>query len=103
MMNFQIIEQTGVSLEKLLQKSNPFKEKDCGKLDCFVCTGDGVKCRVEGIGYRGTCKECKKQNIQSEYIGETGKNAYTRSKQHMGWLKRKNVEKCFVQALAQLP
>ena len=95
MMNFQIIEQTGVSLEKLLQKSNPFKEKDCGKLDCFVCTGDGVKCRVEGIGYRGTCKECKKQNIQSEYIGETGKNAYTRSKQHMGGLKRKNVENAF--------
>ena len=94
-MNFQIIEQTGLSLERLLQKSNPFKEKDCGKFDCMICDGAGVKCRIEGIGYRGICKECRKQNTQSEYVGETGKNGYTRSKQHMGGLKTKNEANAF--------
>jgi hypothetical protein len=77
LMNFQIIEQTGVSLERLFQKSNPFREKDCGKQDCVVCDGKGVKCRDEGVGYRGVCKECRRVNRNSEYIGETGKNAYT--------------------------
>jgi hypothetical protein len=94
-MNIQIIEQTGVSLEKLFQRSNPFKQKNCEKSDCVVCDGNGVKCREEGIGYRGVCKECRKQNIRSEYIGETGKNAYTRAKQHMGGLKKKSEENAF--------
>ena len=69
LMNFQIIEQTGVSLEKQFQKSNPFKEQNCEKSDCIVCDGTGVKCRTEGVGYRGICKECRNQN--------PGKNAYT--------------------------
>ena len=38
---------------------------------------------------------CKKQNIESEYVGETGKNAYTKSKQHMGGLKRKIEDSAF--------
>ena len=38
---------------------------------------------------------CKKQNIESEYVGETGKNAYTKSKQHMGGLKRKSEDSAF--------
>ena len=95
MMNFQIIEQTGVSLERMFQKSNPFKETDCGKQDCVVCDGKGVKCRDEGVGYRGVCKECSKSNMRSEYLGETGKNAYTRGKQHMGGLRKKNEENAF--------
>ena len=49
-MNFQFIEQTGVSLEKLFQKSNPFKEQTCKKFDCIVCDGKGVKFRAEGVG-----------------------------------------------------
>ena len=94
-MNFQIIEQTGVSLEKQFQKSNPFKEKNCEKSDCIVCDGSGVKCRTEGVGYRGICKECKKLGLSSEYIGETGKNAYTRAKQHLAGLKRKSPDNAF--------
>ena len=44
-MNFQVIEQNGVSLERLFQKSNPFTEKDCGKSDCTVSHKSGVRCR----------------------------------------------------------
>ena len=42
LMNFQLIEQTGVSLEKLFQKANPFKEKNCEKNNCPVCDGSGI-------------------------------------------------------------
>ena len=38
------------------------------------------------------CKECKKQGVKSEYIGETGKNAFTRSKQHLAGLKSRSEE-----------
>ena len=37
------------------------------------CDGTGVKCRTEGVGYRGICKECRNLNLASEFIGETGK------------------------------
>ena len=94
-MYFQMKEQTGVSLEKLFQKSNPFQEKSCLSLDCVVCDGKGIKCRDEGVGYRGVCKKCKSQNLKSEYVGETGKNAYTRGKQHMQGLKGKNENNAF--------
>ena len=60
-----------------------------------MCDGRGVKCRDEGVGYRGVCEECRRVNRNSEYIGETGKNAYTRGKQHMGGLKSKNEENAF--------
>ena len=94
-MNFQIIEQSGLSLERMLQKSNPFRKMDCETPRCVVCDGTGVKCRTEGVGYRGICKECKKQDVRSEYLGETGKNAFTRAKQHMAGLKSKNKENAF--------
>ena len=94
-MNFQIIEQSGLSLERMLQKSNPFRKMDCETTSCVVCDGTGVKCRTEGVGYRGICKECKKQDVRSEYLGETGKNAFTRAKQHMAGLKSKNKENAF--------
>ena len=64
LMNIQIIEQTGLSLEKMLQKSNPFKELNCEKSDCAVCDNTGVKCRTEGVGYRGKCRECEKKKLK---------------------------------------
>ena len=42
-MNIQTIEQTGLSLEKMFQKSNPFKELNCEKEDCVVCDNPGVQ------------------------------------------------------------
>ena len=94
-MNFQILEQTGLSLERMFQKSNPFKKKDCEATNCVVCDGTSIKCRIEGVGYKGICKACRDQNKTSEYLGETGKNAFTRAKQHMAGLKSKNHENAF--------
>ena len=93
--DFQIIEQTGLSLQKLLQRSNPFSEKSCEKSECVSCDGTGVRCRTDSVGYRGVCKECKKENISSAYIGETGKNLFIRSKQHVSGLRNKNTENAF--------
>ena len=94
-MNFQMIEQTGVSLDKLFQKSDTFQEKSCLSIEGVVCDGKGIQCRDEGEGYQGICKKCKSQNFKSEYVGETGKNAYTRGKQHMQGIKGKNEKNAF--------
>ena len=48
-MTFQILEQTGLSLERMFQKSNPFKKKDCEATNCAVCDGTSIKCRIEGV------------------------------------------------------
>ena len=89
-MNIQIVEQTGLSLKSMFQRPNPFKDQNCGKSDCLTCDGTGVKCRTEGVGYTGICKECRKSNIPNEYKGISGKNAYTTGKQRLRALKSKN-------------
>ena len=48
--------------------------------NCLVCTSGGKPgaCRKEGAIYEIKCNEC-----QSSYIGETGRNAYTRINEHL--------------------
>ena len=49
LINFKLIEQTGISLEKLFQKANAFKEKNGEKNYCLVWDGSGISCRNEGV------------------------------------------------------
>ena len=37
----KVVEQAGVSLKRLLQRSNSFKRKFCEKDDCMVCCTEG--------------------------------------------------------------
>ena len=47
------------NLKKRLQKSDPFRKEKCGKEVCLVCAeGDGGRCKVNGVTYTITCKEC---------------------------------------------
>lgn len=62
-----VVEQSGVTLESLLQKSAPFKEKQCRNIDCLVCQNNGKgPCRSAGVTYELVCRVC-----QNKYIGET--------------------------------
>ena len=90
-LNINIIEKTGISLQKKLQTNNPFAKKHCGEKQCLSCDGKkSIKCRKQGVGYDFSCKECKKVRINSNYIGETGRNGFTRGKEHREALKNKN-------------
>ena len=90
-LKIKVIEKPGRSLKSILQKSDPFKEKNCNKNDCFVCKtagkGDCSKCN---INYDILCqKHCKKKDI---YRGETSYNGYKRGKEHQELLKNRSKD-----------
>ena len=85
-LKIKIVERTGTNLKKVLQRSNPFKNRLCARQDCFVCTTGGQgPCGALGVTYEIVCKRCLKK-----YIGETARNAYTRGKEHLNDLERES-------------
>lgn len=80
----KVVELSGVTLQSMLQKSDPFKEKQCRNIDCLVCRNNGKgSCRSTGVTYELVCRAC-----QHKYIGETSRSAYTRGKEHLSSLER---------------
>ena len=83
--HFNIIEVGGKTMKSSLQKSNPTETPGCNKDDCMGCAdekGRGGKCHKNNINYTIECTECPEDN-KPIYIGETSKNLYTRTLQHL--------------------
>ena len=81
--NIKIEECGGRRIEGMLKKSNPTKPKGCLKPDCLVCKfgrGEGGECRKNNVGYTTKCEECEEVVM---YVGESGRNAYTRGLDHV--------------------
>ena len=75
----QVIEQTGKPLIKMLQMSDPFKNKNCGRQDCHICQSGGKgRCYLQDVTYKIECLGC-----DHELNGETSNSAYTRVRQHI--------------------
>ena len=90
-LRIKVIERSGTTLKSQLQTSNPFKDKRCGRLDCFICTTTGIgNCNTESVTYKITCKgiNCTKKNV---YKGETASCGYTRGCKHISDLNARNV------------
>ena len=68
----------------MLKISNKDKnaKKACTDEGCMV-GNKGLSCRTNEVVYQITCKECN-----DIYIGETSRNAHTRSKEHAEDLRR---------------
>ena len=46
----KVVEQSGITLKRMLQRSDPFKEKNCRNINCLVCsTGGKGSCRSTGV------------------------------------------------------
>ena len=75
---FKIVEKGGMSIEKLLQSSNPTASGKCNKNDCIVDKQGGKNCHKSNVMYEWKCKSC-----YSSYIGETSRNVYSRSAEHL--------------------
>ena len=89
---FKIIEKGGVTLEKKLRRSNPWAGGRCGRERCFPCRGNkGGNCWREGVTYTLWCEECGER--VAAYQGETGRNGYTRGREHLENLEAKNEDK----------
>ena len=73
-LRIKVVETTGMTLKRQLQTSNPFKKKQCGREQCFVCTSGGKgDCRSEGITYEIRCKgDCGEKNIYKGESAEMG-------------------------------
>ena len=80
----KVVEQSGATIKSVLQRSDPFREKTCSKVDCLVCRNRGKgSCRTAVI-YELVCQDCKNKDV-----GETSRSAYTSRKEHLNALKRR--------------
>ena len=77
---FKVIEKGGRTLGNLLQKSNPTASNKCGKQNCFMDqqVEEAKLCHKSNVLYEWKCRSCN-----SKYIGETSRNFYTRSLEHL--------------------
>ena len=83
--HFKIIETGGISVKSILQKSNPLETAGCDLGDCLPCKpgrGEGGQCEGCGINYEIECQLCP-YGERGVYIGESSRNMYTRSKEHL--------------------
>ena len=80
----KFVERGGKSLQGILTRSNPWREKECGGKDCLICkTEPKGDCRVESVVYQVECKKCEEQGKKSVYVGETGRRGWERGEDHL--------------------
>ena len=90
-MRVAVQERAGRSI-KQLAKSEPLKLEKCGSVECFTCkTGKG-SCEKSRIGYEEICETCLLAGKKVKYLGESGRNGYTRGAEHQAALRLENEE-----------
>ena len=79
-------------MEQKLRRSNPWSKENCGRIRCFPCKSEGGgNCYRESVTYTIFCEEC---GIEvAAYIGETGRNGFSRGCEHWDNLDGKDEEK----------
>ena len=82
----KVIEKTGNTIKNTLHKTSITEKTECSDEECPICTTSGKKgrCRKEGITYEIVCCKCG-----DKYIGESGRSARARTKEHVSDLKMK--------------
>ena len=69
----------------MLQRSDPFKDKQCNNINCLVCSiGGKGSCRSIGVTYELVCRVCR-----HTYFGETSRSVYTHGKEHLRALEQR--------------
>ena len=86
-----VIDRVGSSI-RYIAKADPLIKKGCKRQDCFPCTSGGGNCEKNWSGYRIECETCQLAGVVSLYEGETGRNGYTRGKEHLDALRLEDEE-----------
>ena len=100
--NIKVVEKAGIKLATLLPGLR--EEENCGRDNCFVhSTGGRGNCNRENIVYKGQCLTCNDKGRTSVYIGESGRSAYVRGKQHLDAVKdhRRNQSNAFARHIKE--
>ena len=93
--SIKVVERAGKSVCKKLQKSYPFKKTKCLTNDCFVCISEGKgNCLKENVNYE---VECTRLGCKYVYIGESARNAYSRGREHLRGMSKRDPESVFVE------
>ena len=91
-LRFKILENGGTKIKNIVQVSNPTASPLCQSGDCLACRGGGVGlCRKSNVQYQMDCNLCPEDKKWS-YIGETARNLYSRSKEHVKNYEKKKKE-----------
>ena len=84
-MKFKIVETGGTAVKHTVQSSNPTATPGCPYNDCLACKhgrGGGGRCLKSNVQYQLGCRMCNEEE-KGLYIGESSRNLYTRSKEHL--------------------
>ena len=92
----KIVEKSGVNIENILTKKDPFKKEKCTEKLCQICKDSSkeinVLCNTNNVGYTWTCNTCKNRNITKVYEGETSRSARLRGKEHAAAFNKKRLD-----------
>ena len=67
----KVVKKAGVPIRRLLQKSDPFKPRQCEREDCQVCWTEGKgPCNRESVTYEIKCIGCNNVYIRRRNVKE---------------------------------
>ena len=97
----KVVEQSGRTVRNTVVKNYPWAVSCCEDPLCFPCSSGGtveskVSCRHPGIGYKITCLLCNDVEVVALYHGESGRNLYSRGKEHLQGLSSGLKTNCLV-------
>ena len=76
---------------EILCRKTPWKKEWCGREGCQPCQAKPGCCRTIGATYKITCQECAKTGTKTQYIGETARSFWDRSREHLQALEDGNM------------
>ena len=91
----KVLEKSGTTVKKLIQKSNPFGNMLCERQQCVVCYNEDVdtgniNCRTRGCVYLIRCTECQDGTHEEKYRGQTGRSIHERMSEHFELYEKKD-------------
>ena len=88
----KFVETAGVKYADHFKNSNPFRPTCEPEEKCLLCKTEGNSddCKVSNIGYSIFCKKCKEKGRQVSYEGESSRNSFLRSVEHVRDLENKS-------------
>ena len=98
----KIVEQSGTTVRNILANNYPWAPTTCNDLLCYPCSSSSgtsdklISCRRPGVGYQISCLLCKNMEVIAIYHGESGRNMYTRGKEHLQGLANGTPFNCLL-------